>query len=65
VLDVFGLNCFRVTHKISGDCKTEMPDKIKSVSCMFDDLCDPHLFCYKSKHSGYTSLVLHISYCML
>ena len=42
---------FPVSHNIWGDCNTEIPHKRRSISCVFDDLCIPRLFLWKSKHS--------------
>jgi hypothetical protein len=54
---------FPVSHKISGDCSTEIQHKRSSVSCMFVDLCITRLFLCNSKHSEHTSLFLHIAFC--
>jgi hypothetical protein len=62
VLEMLGLNCSRVTHK--GDSSTEMPHiRNQSVACLM--IYVSHDYFYKSNHSERTSLVLHISYCLL
>ena len=59
------LKLFPGSHKISCDCNTEIQLKRRSISCMFDDLCVPHLLLYISKHAEHTSLGFHIPFLLL
>jgi hypothetical protein len=56
---------FPGSHKISGDCNTEIPHKRSSISCRFDDLCVPRLFFCELNLSEHTALGFHIPFCLL